>query len=62
LATGESAASLALSLESEPAGVLLNAAHQKLFERQDMMKQLNFLKGIGVLTNRFTTEQLIKHL
>jgi hypothetical protein len=69
LATGESAASLELELKelelalgAEPAGVHLNKAHQKLFERQDMMKQLNFLKGIGVLTNRFTTEQLIKHL
>jgi len=67
LAPGESAASLELelALAAEPAvnvGVHLNKAHQKLFERQDMMKQLNFLKGIGVLTNRFTTEQLIKHL
>jgi len=60
LAAGESAASLGLG--PEPAGVHMNKAHQKLFERQDMMKQLNFLKGIGVLTNRFTTEQLIKHL
>ena len=60
LPPGESAASLELGPET--AGVHMNEAHQKLFERQDMIKQLNFLKGIGVLTNRFTTEQLIKHL